>query len=55
MAPREKLVRLFDKLNENDQKKAYEYMQSLAHRSRGTSKTQEVSTLYGKDYFVVSD
>ncbi|WP_158301733.1 hypothetical protein [Paenibacillus mesophilus] len=55
MAPKEKLFRLFDKLNENDKKKAYEFMQSLVHRSGGTSKPQEVSTLYGKDYFVVSD
>ncbi|WP_176706455.1 hypothetical protein [Paenibacillus hemerocallicola] len=55
MAPKEKLFRLFDQLNEKDQKKAFEFMQSLAHRNGAGRKREEVSKLYGKDYFVVSD
>lgn len=55
MAPKEKLFRLFEQLDETDQKKAFEFMQSLAQRSGAVRKGREVSKLYGKDYFVVSD
>lgn len=55
MAPREKLVRLFEQLDENDQQKAFEFMQSLAHRSRPGRQREDISTLHGKDFFVVSD
>lgn len=52
---KEHLFHLFDKLNESDQKKAYEYMQHLARHSGGNTERKEVSKLYGKKYFVVSD
>ncbi|GAA3406341.1 hypothetical protein ACFFNY_23795 [Paenibacillus hodogayensis] len=55
MVQKDKLYHLFDKLNEHDQKKAFEFMQSLAHRSGRTIESEEVSNLYGKKYFVVSD
>lgn len=54
MTQKDKVIRLFDKLNENDQKKAYEYMQSLAH-SREKANHEGVSKIFGKQYYIVSD
>ncbi|WP_158606610.1 hypothetical protein [Paenibacillus ginsengarvi] len=55
MVQKEKMVTLFDKLNASDQKKAYEYIQTLAHRNRDRINDEGVSKLYGKKYYVVSD
>ncbi|MEF3301984.1 hypothetical protein [Paenibacillus sp. GYB003] len=55
MTRKEKVLHLFDKLNESDQKKAYEFMQSLAHSSGDKISNEGVSKLYGKKYYVVSD
>lgn len=52
MVYKEKLFSLFEGLNENDQRAAYEFIQSLAHRP---DEDQEVIELYGKNYFVVPD
>lgn len=55
MIQKDNLFNLFDKLNESDQKKAYEFMQSLARSNEGKLEHTQVSKLYGKKYFVVSD
>jgi len=55
MVQKDKLYGLFDKLNETDQKKAFEFIQSLANRSGRAIEHEEVSKLYGKKYYVVSD
>ncbi|WP_158289390.1 hypothetical protein [Paenibacillus flagellatus] len=54
MANKEKLVCLFDKLNETDKKRAFEFIQSLARRSGEPIESEEVK-LHGKNFFVVSD
>jgi hypothetical protein len=54
MVNKEKLFHLFDSLNERDQKKAYEFIQSLA-RGGGELENEEVLKLFGKTYFVVPD
>ncbi|WP_165842287.1 hypothetical protein [Paenibacillus xerothermodurans] len=55
MSSKEKLLHLFEELNESDQKKAYEFIKSLAHHSGIQMKNQEVIQVFGKNYFVVPD
>jgi hypothetical protein len=50
---KEKLFSLFDGLNEQDQKRAYEFIQSLANEDK--LEEAEVLQLFGKHYFVVPD
>jgi hypothetical protein len=52
MVYKEKLFSLFERLNESDQKAAYEFIQSLAQHP---DEDQEVIELFGKNYFVVPD
>jgi hypothetical protein len=55
MTQKEKLACLFDKLNESDQKAAYEYMLSLVRRNKESMEGEQISKIYGKHFYVVSD
>ncbi|UUZ79138.1 hypothetical protein LJK88_28425 [Paenibacillus sp. P26] len=55
MVSKEKLFGLFDLLDENDQKTAYEFMQFLAKRNGKTMEEEDVIELFGKNYYVVPD
>jgi hypothetical protein len=54
MIQKEKLFCLFDGLNERDQKKAFEFIQSLAHQGQNLE-DEEVIQLFGKNFYVVPD
>lgn len=55
MVCKEQLFRMFDSLNETDQKKVYEFMQFLADRGGDQLPTEDVIKLFGKNYFIVPD
>ncbi|MBD2862516.1 hypothetical protein [Paenibacillus oceani] len=52
---KEKLVNLFDKLDERDQKAAFEFIQALARRKNQSAAEEDVSQLFGKNFFVLPD
>lgn len=52
---KEKLVNLFDKLDERDQKAAFEFIQALARRKNKPAADEDVSQLFGKNFFVLPD
>ncbi|MDF2722662.1 MAG: hypothetical protein K0Q59_2337 [Paenibacillus sp.] len=50
---KERLFHLFNRLDDADKQKAYDFMQKLA--KSGKADPSKVSELYGKTYYVVSD
>lgn len=55
MVQKEKLFRMLEGLNENDQRAAYEFIYSLSERQKDGAKEKSSIELYGKNYFVVPD
>lgn len=55
MVSKEKLFRMFEGLDEGDQKKAYEFIQSLARNNGENIPDDEVMNLFGKNYYVIPD
>ncbi|WP_239635215.1 hypothetical protein [Paenibacillus sp. H1-7] len=55
MESKEKLFRLFDALNEHDQRAAFEFIQDLAKRNGKKMDHEDVIQVYGKNYYVVPD
>ncbi|MCU6794009.1 MULTISPECIES: hypothetical protein [Paenibacillus] len=55
MVHKEKLFRMLEGLNENDQRAAYEFIHSLVERQEQCTEENSSIELFGKNYFVVPD